>query len=233
LNADLVLVQEAQLPTAPADLGYHVVTDRTPAWGASIIIRGDRTYRPITFDADTVLGRSVKYIAAAWVDVNDVETLVASVHATTGGAKPGVTDGIELGPSEFSSLQPGGKMHTQELAVLELSRLAGTAPLVVGGDWNTSRRYDAAYGDTHWHDRFCERLQARGWIETFDWLHRNDNPRPQEPQTYFGRKLPIQDDHVFVSPALAEHLTECFAIPEFAIDELSDHAPLVVQLSFD
>ncbi|MDX6287611.1 MAG: hypothetical protein QOG53_3096 [Frankiales bacterium] len=230
LAADIVLVQEAHPPRDVLAAGYLNVVDRTPNWGTAILIRADRACRPVTVEPHSVLERFGMYITAAWVEVCGAETLVASVHATIGGAAHWVHD-IELEPSDFSSLKPEGNVWKQELAVLELSRLAGDAPLIVGGDWNSSRLLSQRSSDPGWHDRWCERLAARDWVETFDRLHENTDPRPPEPRTWFrtGNGF-YQLDHIFMSRVLVDDVTDCTALTSFAEEGLSDHAPLVVKL---
>jgi endonuclease/exonuclease/phosphatase family metal-dependent hydrolase len=141
------------------------------------------------------------WLTAAEIEVSAGPPLVAvSVHAPT---QPSVRPFIDLA---FAALRP---------------LLAGRS-FVVGGDFNLSRTYDKVYGTTH-HTEFLDGLPARGFFDCMRKFH------AEEQQTFWGRtRFAYQNDHIFVSPDLADSVAACEVADRAG---LSDHSPLRLTLA--
>lgn len=205
LNPDIALVQEA---VVPEDLsGYEVLWTRawgTRPWGSVVLSRvGD-----LTLDWED------RSRGAALVTKCTVEGLgtisVASVHARVIDHRV-----IPALRETFNALRP----HLG-------------ARFIVGGDLNTARAAALAW-PKNGHGEFWRDVEAWGFREPLplggaerqsywrEWL--NDKPPT------IGNSL--QDDHIFLDSESFGHVTGCRVWDTREVRGLSDHGPLVVDLT--
>jgi hypothetical protein len=102
---------------------------------------------------------------------------------------------------------------------------------VSGGDWNNSRLFDLdanlrKKGQLPFGAMFFTRARDAGWYE----CHGAEN----EERSYLKpNSRPHQLDHLFCAKATYEHMRDCNVRTEWIAEELSDHAPLVTDFSWD
>ena len=106
-----------------------------------------------------------------------------------------------------------------------IERLVRGKTFIVGGDLNTARLAEKVWPN-HGHGLFFERMSKSIFFDCFQKFH------TREEQTYFrkGSKWPFQDDHLFVSHDLAEHVKSCYVINNDFTRNLSDHIPVVAEI---
>jgi len=107
----------------------------------------------------------------------------------------------------------------------EVEDLFAGRTAVVGGDLNSARLAEVVW-PAHGHGPFFERMEGGPFVDCCRRFHKS------EIQTYFGPNSahPFQDDHLFVSPDLAEKLTSCDAVLTDVTKKVSDHIPLAMDL---
>jgi len=145
-------------------------------------------------------------VAAATVTVGpEKDVFVASVHA----------------PIINSRVFP----HLADI-FSQLESMSSDQSAIVGGDLNSAR-----LAETIWprcgHGPFFERIDAGDrWVDCCRRFH------PEEIQTFFRKNgvHPIQDDHLFVSLDLGDHLHACDVIDNDVTRRVSDHIPIVTIL---
>jgi endonuclease/exonuclease/phosphatase family metal-dependent hydrolase len=102
---------------------------------------------------------------------------------------------------------------------------------VVGGDLNTARAAARAW-PAHGHGEFWEDIEAWGFREPL--------PLGEERQSYWrewqNNKPPtignsLQDDHVFLDSGTFQHVKRSVIWDTREVRELSDHGPVVVDLT--
>jgi len=107
----------------------------------------------------------------------------------------------------------------------DIERMVKGRAFIVGGDLNTARLAEKVWS-RHGHGPFFERIANSIFFDCHQNLH------GREEQTIFrdNSKYPFQDDHLFVSHDLANHVKSCYALNNEAVRGLSDHIPLVVEI---
>ena len=106
------------------------------------------------------------------------------------------------------------------------NRFAGHAA-ILGGDLNSARLAEKVWPG-YGHGPFFERFENGPFFD----CHRKFNH--QEVQTFFRKNQinPFQDDHLFVSRDLAEHVKSCKVLHNHETRRFSDHIPLVAEIDF-
>ena len=228
LRPDIALLQEA---SAMPDgfLGEYHFNRTRHHWGTAVWSR----YPLTSFDDDLpdidrqelqkVLPAVDGYLAGALVEVPGVGDVAAvSVHAypsQVGEQHLTDLDASELVVPPQKAVWPGDILWwlTRKLP-------AHGTPSILGGDWNTARRFDEVYGPRG-NREFFQRMTETGWREAL----RKFNE--EEVRTYFSRgKTPYQLDHVFLTDGLYEPLKRGFVDSSAEVLLASDHAPIVLEI---
>lgn len=107
----------------------------------------------------------------------------------------------------------------QDVIFYFLRRELGS-PLVVGGDFNTSRLLDVP--KPRGNVEFFERLDKSGFCSLHRRFHDTDE------QTFFHpKRRPHQLDYLYADPNTARRAVACYVVKDPVDAGLSDHAPLV------
>ncbi len=146
---------------------------------------------------------------------------VASVHAIAREVDhPSVSD------ADHMRIKRSGcdRAWNNDLAASALHGWVGDSTFLVGGDWNTARHFDAAYG-RRWPNagrEFFDNAVRRGWCESLRKYHSD------EIRTYLdAASAPYELDHLFTSPKLDSQLVKCDVDASANVAEMSDHAVVV------
>lgn len=202
LRPDIAFVQEALLDhlTARRDECSVVICD--PGEGATaataVIARGMELSAapPITVSAES-------YAATATLTTSAGPVLLVSVH-----------------------MYPGEHLHADLARLVDtLRELANTNTVIVGGDFNSARRFDEVYGGKK-HRTFFEAMASCGLHDVHWGIH------GREVQSFWGHQVrppSYQDDHFFVSQSWAPRVRGCRVINDDAIRHHSDHGPVVAE----
>lgn len=122
----------------------------------------------------------------------------------------------------------GGRIfpHLDEI-FQEVEKAVSGKTFIIGGDLNTARLAETVWPG-HGHGPFFQKLAKSIFFDCHHKLHTN------EEQTYFrpNSKHPFQDDHLFVSHNLADHVKSCHALSNETTRSISDHVPLVAEINF-
>lgn len=200
LGPDIALVQEAILPE---DIpGYTKLW--TPGWQdgtwGSAIL--SRVGEPKLLWENNERGAVV--LARCAIDgVGDVA--IASLHA-------------RLGPNREGVIRPLRKTIDELRRRLE-------ERFIVGGDFNTARLLGRAYAK-HWgHEEFWNEMDAWALDVVFRKLG-------EEKQSFWreGLRNELMDDHVLLDEKTFELVADARVLDTPEVRELSDHAPVVVDL---
>ncbi len=172
-------------------------------------------------DPDSLLGRFGSYPATAFVRVRDVSLLVASVHTRAAVAPEWATAGFDRAAMARKSV---GEPWSNDVAFAGYRDLVADRRFLVGGDWNTGLWADENGRLKPDGVEFLDRAEAAGW---------KDVSLIEEGRTWYGFEgiRPYQPDHVFADELTAYH-NRTRSIDTYPVKtlELSDHAPLVLDL---
>lgn len=168
------------------------------------------------------------YIAEARISTGLGPIVVASVHTVAKEViDPAVTD-----DDHARIRRPAlSRAWHNDLAVAALMPLVGDGHFIVGGDWNNAVLFDTNYpagaeGGPGASGEFFAARQEGGWH------HALRKFEPDEVGTYLDPKSAAYElDHVFTDRALHDALTSCAVLAHPPLAELSDHAPLVAELT--
>ena len=229
---DVVCLQElkatdAQFPArAIGEAGYRAVWKGEHRWNGVAILSRDAepivTRRGLAGDAKD--GQS-RYLEAA---VNGV--LVASLYLPNGNPQPGPKFDYKLAWMERLI------RHGADL-------MASGAPVVLAGDYNVVPTEADIYNSRSWKkDALLQpesraafaRLVEQGWTDALRERYPGDPP-PWTFWQYFRqaweRDAGLRIDHLLVSPAAAERLTDAGVDREVrGRERASDHAPVWIEL---
>jgi len=101
--------------------------------------------------------------------------------------------------------------------------------LIIGGDLNASRNFDEHYEQSPEtkHVPFFAWVQEELGLVDVHWsINRKEVKTIRHPRGIFD----YQNDHIFVSEDLREKISECRVLSEHAVEKLSDHNPVVMEL---
>jgi endonuclease/exonuclease/phosphatase family metal-dependent hydrolase len=232
LHADLILAQEVTTGGIPSEvLGEWTVVSGERGrfrkdwnWG-SVIAARPSLHLENRSDAcpEKWLAQLYDLVLIGEISVDGAEGFtVASIHTV---AMP-VTNWLQqyattltLTTDELESLRrPDCREHPyiNDFAFTALERLLRGRRFLVAGDWNTCSSYAGG-------PRFFDRARDSGWIRCHG---------ETEIPTYFtksGRSYPL--DHAFCDTVTERALTSASVISNDLVQSLSDHAPIVVDLT--
>lgn len=229
---DIACLQElkaadSQFPAAAIrEIGYEAVWKGEPRWnGVAILSRiGEPIVTRRALPGDRADSQS-RYLEAA---VNGV--LIACLYLPNGNPQPGSKFDYKL--AWFERLIA----HAAEL-------LASGAPVVLAGDYNVVPTEADIYNSRSWKkDALLQpesrvafaRLLDQGWVDALR-ERCPDDPPPWTFWQYFRqaweRDAGLRIDHLLLSPALAERLTDAGVDREVrGRARASDHAPAWIEL---
>ena len=227
LHPDIALLQEtAALPDGfPGECHFNPTRRHwgTAVWSHYPLRSFDDLPGIDRQELQTVLPAVDGYFAGALVEVPAVgEVAAVSVHAYPSQVGEQYLTGLdasELVVPPQKAVWPGDIQWwlTRKLP-------AHGTPSILGGDWNTARRFDEVYGPRG-NREFFQRMTETGWREALRKFH------AEEVRTYFSRgKTPYQLDHVFLTDGLYETLRRGFVDSSAEVLLASDHAPIVLEL---
>lgn len=202
LRPDVALVQEALVSKIDEARSEHSVTvcDLGPnvVAGTAVLVRGFETSvaPPIAVSPHT-------YAVTAEIRTPGGPLSVVSVH-----------------------VYPGEEQHADLARLVELlGSTFADLPVLVGGDFNSARRFDEVYGGKR-HRTFFAAMETAGLHEVHWGIH------GREIQSFWGRqtKEAYQDDHFFVTNAWAPRIVSCTVIDNDVVRRVSDHGPVVMEL---
>jgi exonuclease III len=215
LDPDIALLQEV-LPPAWARERWDIDFRPIRQWGTAIVAKPALKLRS---DPEPVA-----YSATGTVSILDgLDLLVASVHTQVGVPSP--EDYAGLDREAIRRPRRASLSHADVGYAIQRARVEG-GRFLVGGDWNTARLWDRTHPGAFEADFFA-RAEADGWVDCYRRFHPEG-----EGRTWFrGSDAPYQLDHVFCDSTTAAQLTGCEIYAHAAETlQLSDHAPLVVEL---
>lgn len=226
LSADVALLQEVRFDSRLGEVlsEYAVLNCARPGdlWGSAVLVRGRRA-RSLSPNAGGALDMLTSYLAYTEVEAGRLGDIrLVSAHAPPSRAPEELADSVTL---RFP-VRGCGVWHS-DVIVSELAGWLKGQPFIVGGDWNESPSlWDDTYGVENGAEFFAA-VRALGWVDGARHLH----PGSGDLRTLFrtGSKA-YQIDHVFTDSLTAQHLTKVFVEQPPGVGELSDHAPLVVEL---
>lgn len=217
IRPNIAMLQEAppQLADRPSVIAFQAQPHEV--WGSAVYVapplRAEQLHPPLapTWPACR--------IAAAEVQLGGAVLSVASVHpawyehSAIGNADP---------DAAHWHLDGADNVWHCDLAY-GVAKSSLTAPLVVGGDWNTARKFQKSpYADARVSEAFFERLSREGWTDC-TWQRWEGEERP----THRGYQL----DHLFADNETAQRFVECSIIDTEQTRALSDHLPLVAEVA--
>lgn len=219
LHPDIALVQEAKIPD---DTGYEVLPTRALergsslkelTWGSAILSRVGEPVTLLALSPEDIATRGAVQIASCTV-AGLGEITIANIHS-------------RLDKQAVQQVIPN-LSKTLEVVLAALGDR-----FIVGGDLNTGRSLDAAYGPLYGHGDFWRKVDAGILNEALP----GDN---EERQSYWGHgednKGPtgntLQDDHLFFDAETFKLVNESRVWDTPQVRELSDHGPIVVDLRF-
>lgn len=242
LGTDLALVQEAGVAAIPQwardrwDLleGEMGTCDKAHGWGSVIAANPALHLRPRPdLLEDPWLCLLYDYVVVGEIDLPDgTPAVVASVHTVASTAAdflgdaegiPGVISGDDL----ERIAQPEDEAWVLDVAFHALHRNTAGGRFFIGGDWNTSRLWDAAGRDGKiTNTLFFSRAAKAGWWECA--ADTND-----ERSFLRSGTRPHQLDHLFCDPTTGATMTDCGVQHHGLVEEITDHAPLVADFEFE
>lgn len=223
-DPDVALVQEAFAPTdIPNDLwAFTPYRDITPVRGTLIYSKNGLEPHPLRGRFDAAIG---DLVTTAYVAVDSTKMLFASIHAVAGPLITGRTEGLDV---TSVPTYDGGQHHALDLILDDLSNLTRVrgSRFVVGGDLNTSVRFDDIYNQDS-ASKWFMRARAAKWRPAHPKFHAG------EERTFFSKGRPDQGwyqlDHLFTDNKTWNELKSCDVLQLPDLRELSDHAPLALE----
>jgi len=103
----------------------------------------------------------------------------------------------------------------------------GKRQIIIGGDFNADVQFDKRQpGESH--RIFFERLKNFGLFDCLARFHES----PVQTLRHAKSQVPWQNDYIFASEGLSEHLVSCDVNDSEEVHELSDHNPVVAVFNF-
>ena len=234
-DPDLALVQETLHPPAWVSPECFIFTPygwsrgATHEVGTLVYSRGGGLAPGPELQHQVLLGGQVTVAEVSLPDA-DVDLLLASIHADTRAVDAGLLVDEELdgvGGAHTTTIYP------VDLIRHDLSALTPRRRFVLGGDLNVSIRFDDLYtksSDMYGNVEWFTKAREAGWWNAHRKFHTGDQRtlfRPGKPEERF------QIDHLFSDRTTWRELTRCDVIQVPFLDELTDHAPLVLEWTPD
>jgi endonuclease/exonuclease/phosphatase family metal-dependent hydrolase len=216
LRPDIALLQEAVIP---GDVRHDPLWTRARergtslkelAWGSAMLSRVGTPATHLVISPEDIAKRGAVQVASCNI-AGIGETTIVNIHSRLDDDKRAVQKVIPNLRKTFEMVLP-----------------ALGERFIVGGDLNTARSLDKAYGQKYGHGDF--------WREVDAGILREALPGENgERQSYWGTaKGPtagiLQDDHLFFDTETLKLVSESRVWDTPQVRELSDHGPIVVDL---
>lgn len=227
---DVALIQETTDPSAwlPEDsfvfTPYAWSVSSGPLIGTAIYSRtGGLRPGPALANAD-LLGGQVTLVE---LEIDTANYVIASVHAETrrlDEAKLADREVVGLAASHTTRIYP------TDLIRDALTQVTPRRRFIVGGDLNLSIRFDDLYtkgSDFYGNVEWFQRVREAGWWNPHKKFHAGDQRTLFRP----GKDEHFQIDHLFVDNRTWKNVSMCDVLDVPFLDELTDHAPLVMEVS--
>jgi len=235
LRPDVALLQECVVPAWVHDSHNVLFAPALKKWGTAVVTRrltANKERLPAVeawFDClgpdahrKCAAARLSKWCVPAALTLPDGSSiLVISLHNPAYSIDPTLYAHLDV--SAIKLKHQRRRVWVQDVLFHFLKQSHVGRPLIVGGDFNTSRRFDIP--KPRGNAEFFERVE-----EQFASLHRrfhNDDER-----TFFGNGE-HQLDYLYADRGLASRATGCWVVPRAQVERFSDHSPLVAELDID
>lgn len=242
-GTDVAFLQEAPAPIPLREsFQLHWLPAKGKPWGSAIASKMPFKTPFDLSSLDHTLSEPIKSfagynVAASYLIKSNQELLFASLHTGTSAL-----------PTKFrtpeifrAAVDPHwGKTNVVYLfdaVMTSLLRLPSMGRrFVVGGDINFSRLMNKTMkgknGITASIDEWFEKNSQRGLVDCFSQFH------SEEQRTWYGKQQksgradhPYQLDHFFCDTETAKQIRNCWVDEKPALDGLSDHAPIWMEIN--
>ena len=237
LKPDIALLQECVVPDW-VNTQYSVLFERAlQEWGTAVVTRGlaatrhplesvEKWFSDLGPEASRrcAAARLKGWCVPASVTLPDgTSALVMSLHNPAYPIDHTLLAGVDV--TDIKLKLQRRHVWLQDVVFYFLKKDQVGRPLIVGGDFNTSRLFDTPRprGNAEFFDR----------IETqFVSLHRLFHDKDE--RTFFGRRAgEHQLDYLYADRSLACRATSCGVVPRSDVERYSDHVPLVANLDIN
>ena len=99
-------------------------------------------------------------------------------------------------------------------------------PAIIVGDFNTGYNYIDQAGNSFWYTDELMRLEDKGYIDAFRYLHGSKS----EYSWYSHQGNGYRYDHSYVSKDITSIVSKCEYLHQYREDGLSDHSPMLLVL---
>lgn len=222
---DVALLQEVMRPPAwvPASEVIFTPYDFSDQIGTAVWVPGGRPQAAEL--ALSWLPHLPPQVTVAQVELADVTWLLASMHANTKEL-----DRQKLPPLPAQTgCSTSGKVFPLDVILADLAPHTRGRRFVVGGDLNAALRFDALYPPTsvyYGNAEWFGKAAAVGWLALHPKFHAGEQRTLFRP----GKDEAFQLDHLFCDRTSWDAAAACDVLQVPYLDELSDHAPVAVEI---
>lgn len=173
-----------------------------------------------------VVGGQVVLAEVTGLSISPV--VVASIHTLTGAPEKQAQEAFNALPDSVRGLLPEDRGSWNAAVILRsVAQHTRDRRFVVGGDLNLAWRFDEVQGGktSYWASEQFRALRSEGWRRCHLKFHAG------EERTLFRRPDELyQLDHLFADAETYGAATCCDVLQLDDLQELSDHAPLVLEI---
>jgi endonuclease/exonuclease/phosphatase family metal-dependent hydrolase len=226
-DPDIALLQETLRPT-DVDPARYVFTPYGFSEKIGTLVHS-KSEQLVSSALPPLLGDLLQgQVTMAEVSLDGKNFLFASIHAGTGQLASEDLAGLDLdgvGASHTSKIYP------LDVILNQMKPATATRQFVVGGDLNASVRFDDLYGPSspmYGNVEWFSKARDAKWYNAHRKFHTGDHRtlfRPGKPDELF------QIDHLFTDKTTWNQLQRCDVLDVPLLDELSDHAPILLETS--
>jgi exonuclease III len=239
LEPDVVLLQEVgDIPASFLD--QHSVlhrlaigkTGRPQRFGSALLVRhGPLTevalMAPLTWVNDE-LNRLGGFVVAGQANVLGTEAVVVSVHSPAWYLDRPRLSLVDVGDVRLTQ---NSDVWVADLVLAAIRPLvAESRQVLVGGDFNLSKTFDAWRRGGRGNQEYLDRMAALSVVECLAGFRGRLTPTFRNPK---GGRVVHQIDHLFASTKFAEQLRSCDVPPAENIFQQgqSDHLPIIADFN--
>jgi exonuclease III len=241
LKPDIALLQECVVPNWARDQCNPLFERALRHWGTAVVTRGLPMVRQPLEDIEAWFGdihrkdptrcaatRLKGWCVPALVTLpNGSNVLAISLHNPAYPIDHTLLDGVDVTEIKLT-LQPRDVWVLDAVFYFLKNRVhpehGVRPPLIVGGDFNSSRRLDVP--TPRGNNEFFDRIAKEGFVSVHRRFHTEDE------RTFFG-KGEHQLDYLYADCGLASLATNCRVVSRHEVETFSDHSPLVADFVID
>ena len=222
---DFALLQEVMRPPSwvPTSEVVFEPYDFSDEVGTAIWVPGGSPRRA---ELDlTWLPQLAPQVSIAEAEVDGVSWLLASIHANTKELQRGELPELQAHVGCSSS----GKLFPLDVVLADLAPHTAGRRFIVGGDLNAALRFDALYAPTsvyYGNAEWFGKAAAAGWRAVHPKFHAGEQRTLFRP----GKDEAFQLDHLLCDRTTWDAATACEVLRVPYLGELSDHAPLSMEV---